>query len=86
MNNIKKPQEWLKAAEKLGLRISHSNAGTSHCTIRDPNNINDDDPKSLITTIPKNLYKQSNQGIFKQILNFGIPEDDIWKALGIIKK
>ena len=84
MDSIKRPKEWLKVAEKLGLRITRSTGGTSHCTIRDPKNPNDDDSKSLISTIQKNLYKQSNQRIFKQIIDFGIPEDDIWKALGML--
>ena len=85
LNNIKKPQEWINAAEALGLRIARSTGGTSHCTIRDPKNPNNDDPKSLIATIQKNLYKQVNQGIFKEFLKFGIPEDDIWKALKMLK-
>ena len=84
LNNIKTPQEWLKASEKLGLRTTRSTSGTSHCTIRDPKNLDNNDPKSLIATIQKNLYKQSNQRIFKQIIDFGIGEDDLWKALGMM--
>jgi hypothetical protein len=84
LNNIKTSDEWIRAANKLGLRTSKSTGGTSHSTIRDPNNMNNDDPKSLIATVQRNLYKQSNQGIFKQIINFGISEDDIWKALGML--
>ncbi len=84
LNNIKTPQEWLKASERLGLRTSRSTGGTSHCTIRDPKNVNDNDPRSLISTVQKNLYKQSNERIFKQILASGIAEDDIWKALGML--
>jgi hypothetical protein len=84
LNNIKTPQEWLKVAEKLSLRTAKSTGGTSHCTIRDPKNLDNNDPKSLIATIQKNLYKQANQRIFKQIIDFGIVEDDIWKALGML--
>ena len=84
LNNIKRPQEWLKASERLGLRTTRSSGGTSHCTIRDPKNLNDNDPKSLIATVQKNLYKQSNQGIFKEIISFGITEDDIWRALKML--
>lgn len=84
LNNIKKPQEWLKASERLGLRTTRSSSGTSHCAIRDPKNSNDDDPKSLIATVQKNLYKQANQGIFKEMINFGISEDDIWRALKML--
>ncbi|KKW11367.1 MAG: hypothetical protein UY50_C0015G0011 [Parcubacteria group bacterium GW2011_GWA2_49_9] len=84
LNNVKRPQEWMKAAEKLGLSVAASSGGTSHCTIRDPNNQNREDIKSLIATVQKNLYKQANQHIFKQILNFGKSEDDIWRALGML--
>jgi len=85
LNNIKRPDEWLKCAEKLGLRTTRSTSGTSHCTIRDPNNLDNDDIKSLIATVQKNLYKQANHTIFKNLMRFGIPEDDIWKALGKLK-
>jgi hypothetical protein len=85
LNNIKKSQEWINAAEALGLRIATSGGGTSHSTIRDPKNLDNDDPKSLIATVQKNIYKQANHAIFKQLIKFGIPEEDIWKALRLRK-
>jgi|SRR3989344_4698596 len=85
LNNIKKVHEWTNAAEALGLRIATSSGGTSHCTIRDPKNLNNDDPKSLIATVQQNTYKQANQATFKQLLKFGIPEEKIWKALKLLK-
>ena len=84
LNSVKQPQQWIRAAEKLRLSVSSSSSGTSHVTIRDPNNLNREDISSLIATVQKNLYKQANQRIFKQILAFGKTEDDIWRALGML--
>ena len=79
--------DWIRAAGKLNLTISRSNSGTSHyLSFRDPKNTNPEDPKSLISTVMPNLYKEANKTIFKNILRYGknnnISEDDIWKALG----
>ncbi|MEK7180074.1 MAG: hypothetical protein AAB706_01240 [Patescibacteria group bacterium] len=83
LGNIKKPEQWLEAAERLELRVCR---GSKHpSTIRDPKKPNDTGRASLITVIPSHLHKMINQDIFKEILKFGIPEDDIWKALNMLK-
>lgn len=80
LGNIKKGEEWLKVADKLQLRICR---GSKHpSTIRDPKLPEDNGKASLIATIQSDLHKTINQKIFKELLKFGIPEDDIWKALG----
>jgi hypothetical protein len=85
MNNIKQ-SDWIKAGYALGLRVVKSPSGTSHTiTFRDPKNPDDNSLKSLITTVQVNLFKQANQAIFKKVIDFGIEEDEIWKALGMIK-
>jgi len=81
--------DWIRAAGKFNLTISRSNSGTSHyLSLRDPKNNNINDPKSLISTVMPNLYKEANKTIFKNILRYGkknnISEDDIWKALGLL--
>ncbi len=84
LNSIKQPRQWVTAAERLGLTVVSSSGGTSHVTIRDPSIPNREDIASLIATVQRNLYKQANQRIFKQILAFGKGEDDIWRALGML--
>ena len=83
LGNIKRQRDWLNAAERLGFAINVSAGGTSHTTIRDKKypveNI-----RGLVTTIQANLYKQINQHIFKQFMDFGIKEDEIWRALGML--
>lgn len=84
MNDVTQ-RDWIMAAEKLNLRVVYSTSGTSHfVTVRDPKNPNNDDIGSLITTITPNCYKQANRGIFKQLRDFGVEEDDIWRALRML--
>ena len=77
-----------KTAERLanqGYNLYYSTTGGRgpHGVVRDcdysPDNI-----RSLITTVQKDLYKQRNQQIFKQFLDFDVKEDDIWEALGML--
>lgn len=85
LNNIKQ-SDWIKLADKLGLSMTKPSGGTSHTvTIRDPK-MDADDSRSAITTVQVNLFKQANLAIFKRLLDFGIAEDQIWFALGLIKK
>lgn len=82
LGNIKRDQEWLKAADKLGLRVC---GGSKHpYTIRDPKMPEDNGKASLIATIQSDLHKTINQKIFKEILKSGVSEEDIWKALGML--
>jgi hypothetical protein len=79
LGNIKRLDQWLRAGEKLGLRVCR---GTKHpSTFRNPKMPKDTGRASLIAVIPNNLHKTMNQKIFKEILKFGIKEDDIWEAL-----
>lgn len=86
LGSIKRQSEWLRACEKLGFRISHG--GKHPYIIRDPENLNNADFKSSVTTIPGNLHPVINQKIFKQILNspisvrMNISEESILDALG----
>ncbi|MCF7835617.1 MAG: hypothetical protein K9M15_00645 [Candidatus Marinimicrobia bacterium] len=79
LDKIKKQRAWVQACKKLGLRVTNGGKG-SHLVARDPD-YKDYDPKSLVLTIPKKLYKQCNQAMFKQLLNCGFSEEDLWEAL-----
>jgi hypothetical protein len=82
LGNIKSREEWLKVAEAAGLRICR---GSKHpYTIRDPAMPDDETKASLIAVIPNNLHKVMNQEIFKHILEFGVKEEVIWKALDML--
>lgn len=89
LESIKRVDEWLAAAKRLGFRIA--NGGKHPYTIRDPQNLNDDDCKSLVTTIPSGIHKGINKVIAKQILfspiteRLGITEEQVWRALGFLK-
>ena len=80
LGNIKKVEQWLQVGERLNLRVCRG--GKHPSTIRNPQMPNDNGRASLITVIPNDLHRIMNQKIFKELLRFGIPEDEIWKALG----
>ncbi|MCR4334245.1 MAG: hypothetical protein NUV47_00745 [Patescibacteria group bacterium] len=84
LGNIKRVEEWMKAGEKLGLRVCR---GSKHpSTIRNPNMPDDDGKASLITVVPNNLHKNMNESIFKSLLRLsGKSEDEIWRSVGFLK-
>ena len=89
LGSIKKQSQWLKAAESLGFRIT--SGGKHPYVVRDPENDDDRNFTSSVTTIPSHLHKVINQKIFRQFLDspvskrMEVSEDDIWRALGSLK-
>ncbi len=79
-----KQRDWLKAGKNLGLFVSSTQGKGSHGVIRD-SKFSVDNPKGLVTTVQRRLYKEANQGIFKNFLHYGFEEDDIWRALKFLK-
>ncbi len=89
LESIKRVNQWITAASRLGFRIA--NGGKHPYTIRDPKNPDDDDCRSLVTTIPSGLHKGINRVIAKEILfspvtkHMKITENQVWKSLGLLK-
>lgn len=84
LNNIDQT-DWIKATQKLGLNVIKCNRGTSHThSVRNPKVKDIDDVRGLIVVLQKNLYKQANRAIFNRLLDFGLLEDDVWKALKML--
>jgi len=77
--------DWKKASEKLGLRLTSPNSGSSHVAVRSSENKEDYSLESLIATIYPGMSQQVNHKVFKTFLRKGIKEDDLWKALGKMK-
>lgn len=89
LDSIKNSKDWVKASESLGFRVT---AGGKHPHIvRDPDNLNDDDIRTLVTTIPSGLHKRMNKIILLQIISspisqrLEITEDMVWRAIGLLK-
>jgi len=73
-------KDWIQVAERLSLPCEGGKG--SHCVIRNTKfPIND--IRSVISTVQSNLYREANLTIFKNLVNYGISEDDIWRALKI---
>ena len=83
MGNIT-PADWCNAGRRLGLSVSTSYGKGSHAVIRNPQYPDPSDMRGHITTVQHGLHKDMSHKIFKQLLNFGIAEDDIWKALKML--
>lgn len=77
--------DWKKAARELGLPVTAHSGGSSHFAIRKPGRETDYSTESLITTIYEGMHKQINQIVFKRLLEYGLDEDDIWRALGKLR-
>lgn len=82
LNNIRL-KDWIKFAKKKELIVSEGARGSHYTTIRDPNYPDTKDIRGVITTITPNCFKESNLKVFKRFLAFGVPEDDIWRGLGL---
>jgi len=83
MGNIT-PSDWYHAGRRLNLIIDTSSGKGSHAVIRGPRYPDSLNIRGHFTTIPRHLYKEMNRIIFKQLLDFGIAEDAIWKALKML--
>jgi len=84
-----KLNDWERAARKLDIRVVYAPKGTSHyVTLRRPG-FDRTDIRGLITTLTPKLFKQANQNIFKRVLAYaleiGKTEDDVWRALKMLK-
>lgn len=85
LGKIKKREDWFRAAEKLGLVITQPKGGSSHYAIRFPGYDNFD-IKGLISCVYDPVRRDISEKIFKKLLEKGYCEDDIWIALGMIKR
>ena len=74
-------------AERLGFRVTHG--GKHPYVVRDPENPDDGDIRSGVTTIPSHLHRVINEKIFQQLCDspvskrMGITEGSVWKALRV---
>lgn len=84
LDSIKDRQQWFAAAERLGFDVTASRGGTSHAVIR-VKGVPAEDPRGVVATVQAALYKQVNRAIFKNLLARGIAEDDLWRALGLLR-
>lgn len=85
LNNVTS-KDWKRAGERIHrIKVEPASGKGSHCVFRDASNPDKTNPNSLIATILKKTFKQANHSIFKHIMTFGIPEDEIWQALKFLK-
>ena len=72
--------QFYKAVEKLGLRATQPNSGSSHYAIRKPD-ILTNGLESFIVNIYEGMSKQANGDVIKCLLRYGIKESELIKAL-----
>ncbi len=81
---ITKKEVWIEATKELGLNITQPKGGSSHYAIRLPGYENWD-MKGYICNVYDPVRKDISESIFKKLLDKGYKEDDIWKALKMLK-
>jgi len=82
--NLKKGLQWIRAAETLGLSVTQPNGGSSHFALRLPG-YEKTDVRGCVTNVFPSVRKDVNEKVFKSLLDAGFEEDEIWKALGMLK-
>ena len=74
-------EDWLKAAQTVGLVVTQPTKGSSHYAIRRPG-FEPEDFNGFITVVYEHMHKQDKPKVFRQLRQVGIEEDDLWLALG----
>ncbi len=83
LNNVSQ-KDWKKAYRRLNLDFLEDYGKGSHGVIWDTQ-YPMENMRGLIATVQKRLFKEANQGIFKNLIIYGVAEDEIWKALKILQ-
>lgn len=78
--HIKRQKGWIKALESLGYVVEPGKG--SHYVARN-RNFDRSDYRSLVLTIQKDIRKDVNESMFKELIKKGISEDEILRALGL---
>lgn len=78
-------RDWIHAADELGLNVTQPKGGSSHYAIRLPG-FEKEDIKGLISNVHDKMRKDISEKVFKRLIKKGgCAEDDIWRALGMLK-
>lgn len=83
LGRIKK-KDWIKAADKLGLEVTQPKGGSSHYAIRFPG-YEICDVTAVICIVYDPIRKDISEIVFKKLLDKEYKEDDIWRALKMLK-
>lgn len=82
--DAKKRKVWFAAVEELGLVITQPNGGSSHYAVR-LKGYENTNVKGLVCVIYGDpVRKDVAEIIFKELLDKGFKEDEIWKALRML--
>lgn len=82
LNNVTR-EDWFTAARKLGFEVFENEGRGSHAVVR-MSDLPHDDPKGLVATLVKNMYRQASEKTFREFMRRGCSEDEIWKALKML--
>ncbi len=67
-------KDWIRACKKLGLLVDCSRGKGSHCLVVNPKT-------NKKYTLQRSLHIYINLKIFKKLLEWGFPEQDLLDAL-----
>jgi hypothetical protein len=85
-----KQNDWVKVCKKLNIWIAEGGGKGSHVCGYKEENCDRADSTFLVITIQKHLTPNIQTDKLKQLIAYGIEsgkytEDDVWRALGLIK-
>jgi len=85
-----KQKDWVKACKKLNIWIADGGGKGSHVCGYKEEDCNRANSDMLVITIQKHLTPNVQTDKFKQLVAYGkerdnYSEDDVWKALGVLK-
>ena len=81
LNNVTR-DDFIAMATKLGFNVTHLSSG-SHYSIRRPG-FAAEDFRGFVVTVYENMSRVVKGKVVKKLIESGIPETDIWKALGLL--
>ena len=81
LNSVSR-DDFVRAVQMAGLHVTKLTTG-SHYAIRRPG-FASDDIRGVVTTIYEDMSKQTKMKIIKRLVREGLPEDELWKNLGVL--
>lgn len=86
LSKVRKVEEWLRVAKRLDLEVTQPKGGSSHYAIRLKGH-EKGDIRGLVSTVfaHGSMRKDVNEKVFKAFLDKGFKEDDVWRALKMLK-
>lgn len=76
-------EDWIRVAQEYGFVVTQRKGGSSHFRIGRAG-FQPEDFKGYVMVVYEHMHKQDKPKVLKKFIREGIPEDKIWKLLGML--